>query len=226
MESKNCKEINKKNKLLKDLSVLEIEDAIRPYYADFYSSLQQSIANETSLSSMAANYYNKLHADEKTNQLDMIKIVDPNDAFACITAFNTMMTQAISVVLGLTALPGGLARSIGRAVTKELGVESMNYLGGVLHQLNTADSLIDRATAFATLFILAVKNVSLPVFLRIAYNEMNLGEKILYGTAVTAQLTAWLATDEAALAGELVLDVIAVNNLVHDVQETLSACHI
>ncbi|WP_279051562.1 hypothetical protein [Cedecea davisae] len=65
MESENCKEINEKNKLSKDLSVLEIENTMWPYYTDFYSSLQQSIANETSLSSMAANYYNKLHTDEK-----------------------------------------------------------------------------------------------------------------------------------------------------------------
>ncbi|WP_279051563.1 hypothetical protein [Cedecea davisae] len=109
----------------------------------------------------------------------MVKITDPNDAFACITAFNTMMAQAIGIVLGLTALPESVANTIGEKMAEEVGLRAMNSLGEVIYQLNSADSLIDRATAFATLVIQSAKIVTVPKFVQIVLNEMSLGDKIL-----------------------------------------------
>lgn len=223
MKSKYC---GKENKSFKDLSVLEIENAIRPYYTDFYPSLQQRIANEMSLSSMAANYYKGLHNDEKHNNLDMVKNDKVTDADTCVKAYNTMMIQAISVVIGLTALSESVASSIAEKITDELGEDSLNALGETIFDLTSSDSLFDRATAFATLVIDAANIISVPVFVQIVLNSLDFWDYVLYGAGVSAQLFIWLGTDAMALAGELVADAIAVNNLVQQAEATISACNL
>ncbi|MRG44479.1 hypothetical protein GFS24_05110 [Chitinophaga sp. SYP-B3965] len=145
---------------------------------------------------------------------------------SCVTAMITCAIDVVSIVLQAVGVPESVTKAVAVEIVDDISPEALTGLEAAFKALADADSLTDKAKAIFALFAGFYKITGIRQILGAIEHNMAWYEWVLMGTVITAQLTAWLATDGIAAIAEIVILGALVAQAVADATLVVSACNI
>lgn len=216
MSTVNIKELNA------PAFALQLTPSLDQFLVDHQPSLAgKAIRKEQALEDM----YNMIHGKYDLRFQKSTVIPRTTDlSSACIAAIVTCVIDVVSIVLQAAGVPESVTKDAAEAIVADIPTEALTGLEQDILALEQADSLTDKAKAIFTIFSGVYKVTGIRQILGAIEHNMAWYEWVLMGTVITAQVTAWVATDGIAAIAEIVILGALVAQAVADAALAVSAC--
>lgn len=148
-----------------------------------------------------------------------------NTLSPCAFAIGVVVADAFSVLFQFCGVNEFEARAATRALLEEMGEDTLRGLMANIHDLANAATLEQQAKEVWKLLAATSNAIGISAIVNALRSTMNWWDWVLASITVTAQLTAWFASDGAALIAELMLGSAFVVQLVIDAIAAADICN-
>jgi len=143
---------------------------------------------------------------------------------ACTKSIIVFSVDAVLFALSLVGLKVENEERLTRALIRELGPETLNGIGRLIHEFSEASSAVDKARKMFSILKILYDNHVLQDAISIAKDEMSTWDWIKTGLLAAGQLIAWFATDGAAFIAECALVILSATDLIEDAVKVDKDC--
>lgn len=205
----------------------ELRSVIEPYFYFTQSIISDDDAANYTLDDVVNCSYNSLQESNNNRpfkRLDnTVELVSSTSS--CAIAIGTVVADAFGMIFQLLGVRQSIVRSATRSLLEELGEDVLHGLLAKIHDITNAGSMFEKAKEIWGL-VSQIKNaIGLSGILKALKKNFKWYDWILTGATITMQLTAWFATDGAAVIAEIALEGVAVGQLVEDALKVKGACN-
>lgn len=142
----------------------------------------------------------------------------------CVSMIITVSVDVLMVFIGLLGVPESVARATAVDLVKDLPESEMVGLEKQIAAIADATSTTDKAKAMAKFMSSFYKITGIRQILGALEHNMAWYEWVLMGVTITAQITAWVATDFVAAVAEIVLEGATIAQTVADAITCVKDC--
>jgi hypothetical protein len=215
---------------LQPLSQADFEAKMKPVLTQFLTEykdhLQGSVDQGQALKDMYALVHGKYQIHWKlpgpvgSPQV----VVPPGINVQCVSMIVTVTVDVLMLFLGLLGLPDSVARATAKELVEEAGAEALVGLEKQIQAIASAKGIQAQAKALAAFMMSFYKITGIRQILGAIEHNMAWYEWVIMGVTITAQVTAWVATDFVAAIAEIVIEGAVVGQTVADAITCVQDC--
>lgn len=142
----------------------------------------------------------------------------------CLMALATVAIDAVGVVFQFLGISELQSRAAARSMLAELSPEVLYGLRATVHDLSIATSTYDKASLIYSIFGQIKNAVGYQGIKQALAHSMHTLDYVVMSVTIIAQLTAWFATDGAAVIAEMTLAGAMLTTTVLDSVHAAQAC--
>ncbi len=142
----------------------------------------------------------------------------------CMKAVGVVVVDVVFIVIGLVGIHAKATDKAALYIIKGIPDNAFIGLRRAMAAIQRAEGIIDNGKALASFFGALYKMGCLRMFFQYLKNEMRWWEWLKTAIICIAQIIAWVATECVALAAEIALCVMQVEQTVEDVVKAVNTC--
>jgi len=142
----------------------------------------------------------------------------------CDNAILVFLVDAILLVLSMVGLKVSNEERITRALIRDLGQETLNGIGRLIHEFNEANTAYKKSKYLLSILKILKDDGVFDDVKDIIKSEMTFKEWIFLGISAFAQLALWFGTDGVGFIAECVMVIMSAGQLIEDGIEVDKHC--
>ncbi|MET3228397.1 UNVERIFIED_ORG: hypothetical protein ABIC54_000571 [Burkholderia sp. 1263] len=207
------------------LSRDELSMALEPHYLNMRELLSDSERKQITFDQAVDSAYDRLrHAAARNFTFTQASALVRNDLSPCAFAVAVVVADSFIILFQFCGINQAQARAATRALLQELGEETLRGLRANIHDIVNATSSYQQAVEIWKLLSSVSNVIGISSIVTALTRTMHWYDWTISAIIIAAQLTAWFASDGAALIAELALESVYVGQLVADAITAAEQC--
>lgn len=210
---------------LANLTFADFEKRISPVFDQFLIDYKDKLEGKQIDQAQAiTDMYDLVHGKFQIHWKQPAPEVAAEVSSQCVSMIVTVSVDVLMVFIGLLGVPDSVARATAVDLVNDLPESEMVALEKQIQAIADAQGITNQAQALIQFMTSFYKITGIRQILGALEHNMAWYEWVLMGVTITAQVTAWVATDFVSALAELVLETAAIAQTVADAITCVEDC--